>query len=89
MPVRVVLLDDQADKLGRLKIYHEDYSPSNEWKMPEWSRRPFPPDFISPDEMEGAMQAARVVPTANLRQILLFRPTAQTNHLDILYPNLT
>ncbi|URE08564.1 ubiquitin thioesterase otubain-like [Musa troglodytarum] len=95
--VRVVILDTRLDQLGRPSPFHRDFSPTTQWKIPRWSRKPFPPDSISLDEVRYTLQAARRVSTSSSSShrlpfiTLLYRPggAAEADHYDILYPKLS
>ncbi|KAJ8475672.1 hypothetical protein OPV22_019399 [Ensete ventricosum] len=95
--VRVVFLDTRLDRLGRPSPFHRDFSPTtHHWKIPRWSRKTFPPDPISLDEVRYTRNAARCVATSSSSGhrrafvTLLYRPggAAEADHYDILYPKL-
>ncbi|KAJ8475676.1 hypothetical protein OPV22_019403 [Ensete ventricosum] len=95
--VRVVFLDTRLDRLGRPSPFHRDFSPTtHHWKIPRWSRKTFPPDSISLDEVRYTTNAARCVATSSSSGhrrafvTLLYRPggAAEADHYDILYPKL-
>ncbi|CAL9185829.1 unnamed protein product [Musa hybrid cultivar] len=94
--VRVVFLDTRLDQLGRPSPFHRDFSPTTQWKIPRWSRKTFPPDSISLDDVRYTLHAARRVATSSSSSrrlpfiTLLYRPggAAEADHYDILYPKL-